>query len=83
MEDLAGRITAFTLGSLISAVICGLIWIRMLMRQNHEQLEVQKKALDVSAEQLAVTKVLNESEIRAKQPEIERTQRLIRAGADA
>lgn len=76
-EDLAGRAMAFTLGVLISAVVGGLIWIRLLMRMNKEQLEIQKQTLALSAEQIAVTRVLNKDKIEVHAEEIDKTQRLV------
>ena len=78
-EDLAGRVIAFTLGTLLSSVVGAAIWIRLLMRTNMEQMKIQKQTLELSAEQLAVTKVLNKEQIREKADEIDQTQRLVRA----
>ena len=78
-EDLAGRVIAFTVGSLFSAVIGAAIWIRLLMRQNAEQMKIQKQTLELSSRHLAVTEVVNKDVIRAKADEIDKTQRLMRA----
>ena len=70
----------FAFGALFSAVIGAAIWIRLLMRTNMEQMKIQKQTLELSAEQLAVTKVLNEDKIRVHADKIDRTQRLMTAG---
>ena len=69
----------FAVGSLFGAVIVGSIWARHFLRTYKEQVKRSERSESRELRLLAITEILNKDQIRALEPEIEKTQRLIRA----
>lgn len=78
MEMWAAGAIGFMVGALFSAVVCAAIWIRHIIRTNHEQTQLMKQTLDLSTRQVAISEVLNRDRILALAPEIDKTQELVR-----
>ena len=74
-----GVATGFSVGSLFGCVIVGTIWARHFLRTYKEQVKRSERSEAREARLLAITEILNKDQIRALAPEIEKTQRLIRA----
>lgn len=75
----AGILWGFTFGSLFGAVIVGSIWARHFLRTYKENFALLQQSVSVNTRMMAITEVLNESEIRARADDIDKTQRLVRA----
>ncbi len=74
-----GIFVGFTVGSLFGAVIVGTIWARHFLRTYKDQVRRQERSEARESRLLAITEILNKDQIKALEPEIEKTQRLIRA----
>ena len=79
MEFWSGFATGFGVGSMFGAIIVGTIWARHFLRTYKEQVKRAERSESRELRLLAITEVLNKDELRALEPEIEKTQRLIRA----
>lgn len=74
-----GLVVGFGVGSMFGALIVGTIWARHFLRTYKEQVKRSERSEAREARLLAITEILNKDQIRALAPEIEKTQRLIRA----